>query len=79
VIYPDLHRYGTQMQEKIPKGVIRSCQSKKDWQYNGQKKKDKSTNNDLQNITQKTKDGTIQILQKIGCELRCCRKESSNI
>jgi hypothetical protein len=24
--------------------------------YNGQKKKDKSTNNDLQNTTQKTKD-----------------------
>jgi hypothetical protein len=28
----------------------------KDKQYNGQKKKDKRTNNDPQNITQKTKD-----------------------
>ena len=28
----------------------------KDRQHNGQKKKDKRTNNDLQNITHKTKD-----------------------
>ena len=34
---------------KIPKGVIRFRKSK-DRQYNGQKKKDKRTNNDLQNI-----------------------------
>jgi len=38
------------------KGVIRICKSKKDRQHNGQKKKDKRTNNDLQNITHKTKD-----------------------
>jgi len=30
--------------------------SNKDRQHNGQKKKDKRTNNDLQNITHKTKD-----------------------
>jgi hypothetical protein len=30
--------------------------SKKERQHNGQKKKEKRTNNDLQNITQKTKD-----------------------
>jgi len=41
---------------KIPKGVIRICKSKKDRQHNGQKKKDKGTNNDLQNTTHKTKD-----------------------
>jgi len=35
---------------KIPKGVIRICKSKKDRKHNGQKKKDKRTNNDLQNI-----------------------------
>jgi hypothetical protein len=35
------------------KGVIRSQKSKKDRQHNGQKKKDKRTNNDLQHITQK--------------------------
>jgi hypothetical protein len=32
------------------KGVIRIRKSKKDKQHNGQKKKDKRTNNDLQNI-----------------------------
>ena len=31
-------------------------QKKKDRQHNGQKKKDKKTNNDIQNIAQKTKD-----------------------
>jgi len=38
------------------KGVIKNCKSKRDRQYNGQRKKDKKTNNNLQNITQKTKD-----------------------
>ena len=37
------------------KGIIRIHKSK-DRQHNGQKKKDKRTNNDLQNTTQKTKD-----------------------
>ena len=37
------------------KGVFRIRKSKKDRQHNGQKKKDKMTNNDLQNITHKTK------------------------
>ena len=32
------------------KGVIRICKSKKERQHNDQKKKDKLTNNDLQNI-----------------------------
>ena len=39
------------------KVVIRRCKSKKDRQHNGQRNKAKCpTNNDLQNITQKTKD-----------------------
>jgi hypothetical protein len=38
------------------KGVIGIRKSKKDRQHRGQKKKDKRTNNDLQNITLKTKD-----------------------
>ena len=38
------------------KWVIRIRKSKKDSQQNGQMKKDKRTNNDLQNITHKTKD-----------------------
>ena len=37
------------------KVVIRICKLKKDRQHNGQKKKDKRTNNDLQNITNKTR------------------------
>jgi hypothetical protein len=40
---------------KIPKGRIRNRKSKKDRQCNGQKKKDKRTDNDLPNITQKTR------------------------
>ena len=40
------------------KGVMRIHKSKRDRQHNGQKKKDKRTNNDLQNIhiKHKTKD-----------------------
>jgi hypothetical protein len=37
------------------KGVIRICILKKNRQHNGQKKKDKRTNNDLQNIHIKQK------------------------
>jgi hypothetical protein len=37
------------------KGVIRIRKSKKDRQHNGQKKNDKRTNNDLQNIHIKLK------------------------
>jgi ribosomal protein S6 len=38
------------------KGVIRICISKKNRQHNGQKKKYKRTNNDLQNIHIKLKN-----------------------
>jgi hypothetical protein len=37
------------------KGVIRIRKSKKNRQYNGQKKRDKKTNNDLQSIHLKLK------------------------
>ena len=40
---------------KDTKEVIRNCKLK-NRQYNGQKKKEKSTNNDLQNTTQKNID-----------------------
>ena len=44
----------------------------KDRQHNGQKKKDKRTKkNDLQNITQKTKDRATRTPPKGGVELRC--------
>jgi hypothetical protein len=56
-----LHRklkieYHTKKYLKISRGVIRSRKSKKDIQYNGQIKKGKGKNNDLQNTTQKTKE-----------------------
>jgi len=38
------------------KGIIGSRKSKKDRQCNRQQKKTKRPNNDVQNITQKTKD-----------------------
>jgi len=38
--------------------ILRRCKLKRDRQYNGQEQKNKRTNNDLQNITQKTKDQT---------------------
>ena len=38
------------------KGIIRGRKSKKDGQYNGQKKKDIKTNNDVQNTIQKTRE-----------------------
>jgi hypothetical protein len=62
---------------KIPNGVIRIRISKKDRQHNGQKKKYKKTNNDLQNTTQKTKDrttrtqwGWTQVLRKLESQPR---------
>ena len=54
------------------KGVIKIRKSK-DRQHNGQLKKEKKTNNDLQNITQKTKDRVTQTPLKTGGELRCSR------
>ena len=47
------------------KGVIRIRQSK-DRKHNGQKKKDKRTNNDLQNIAHKTNDRVTRTPLKIG-------------
>jgi hypothetical protein len=47
--------------KKVTKGLFRSLKSK-DRQYNDQNKKDKGKNNDLQNITQKSKDGAAVIL-----------------
>ena len=41
---------------EVTKGVIRIRQSKKDRQYNGQKKKNKMTSSDLQSTMQKTND-----------------------
>jgi hypothetical protein len=64
---------------KIPKGVIRIRKSKKDRQHNGQKKKDKRTNNDLQSITHNTKDQVTLIQLKTGGELGCFGRVNSPI
>ena len=50
------------------KGIIRIRKSKKDTQHNGQKKKYKRTNNNLQNIHIKTKDRVTRTPLKIGGE-----------
>ena len=50
------------------KGVIRIRKSKKSRQHNGQKKKDKRTNNDLQNITQKNKERVTRTPLKQGMD-----------
>ena len=51
------------------KGVIRIRKSKKNRHHNGQKMKDKRTNNDLQNTSQITKDRVTQTPLKTGVEL----------
>ena len=56
------------------KRIIRIRESKKDIQDNGVKKKEKRTNNDLQNTTQKTKDRATRIPLKTGGEHRCFGK-----
>ena len=52
---------------KIPKGSLESVNRRR----TGQTKKDKGTNNDLQNITPKTKDRVTRAPLKTGDELRC--------
>ena len=51
---------------KIPKEVITRSHTQKDRQYNDQKKNDKRMNNDLQNITHKTKDRVTRTQLKTG-------------
>ena len=59
------------------KGVIRIRKSKEIGQHTMTKRK--RTNNDLQNITHKTKDRVIQTSLKPGGEVRCSRRISSSI
>ena len=58
------------------KEVIKIRKSK-DRQHNGQKKKDKRTNNGLQNNAQKTYDRTRRIPLTTGDDLRCSRRTNS--
>ena len=59
------------------KEVIRIRISKTNGQHNGQKKKDKRTNNDLQNIHIKTKDQVTRTPLKSRDELGCSGNVSS--
>ena len=59
------------------KGIIRICKSK-DRQHNGQSKNNKMINNDLQNITQKTKDRATQISLKTWGRIQVLRRVSSS-
>jgi hypothetical protein len=55
MFYQRLHRKLYEFEDA--RGVTRNRKSKKkNRQHNDQKKKDKRTNNDIQNITQKTND-----------------------
>jgi len=60
------------------KELIGICKSKKDRHYNGQSEKDKRTNNDPQNIKQKTKDRTTRTTLKSADELMCPGRVNSS-
>ena len=66
--------YNDAFQEEFEdtKGVIRIRKSKKDRHHNGKKKKGKRTNNDLQNITHKTKDWETRTPQNSGMVSSSC-------
>ena len=51
--------------------VVFRIRKSQDRQYNDRKKKDKGTNNDLQNIGQKTTDRATPTPLKTGGELGC--------
>jgi hypothetical protein len=60
------------------KGVTGSRKSEKDSQYNGQQKKDKRKDNNLQNIAQKTEDRTTRTPVKTGGEHVCSGRVGSS-
>ena len=66
--YLNIHKYQEYDKtiEDDTKGVIRSHKSKNDRQYNDKKNEDKTTTNNLQNITQKTKDRRTRTSLKLG-------------
>ena len=52
------------------KGIIRIRKSQKDRQFNGQTKRDKTTTNDVQNTTHKTKDPATRSPLNLWCSGR---------
>ena len=70
--------FKTEEEFEDTKGVIKIRKSKKDRQHNGQKKRNRRTNNDLQNTTHKTKDRVTRTPLSTGCEIRCSGRVSSS-
>ena len=68
----------SQEEFEYTKGVIRIRKSNKDRQHNDQKKTDKGTNNDLQNIAHKTKDRVTRTPLKTGSVLKYSRRVCSS-
>jgi hypothetical protein len=74
----DIFIAGIQEEFEDTKEVVRIRKSKKDIQHNGQRQKDKRTNNDPQNITHKTKGRVTRTPLKTEDELRCSGRVSSS-
>jgi hypothetical protein len=70
--------FKTEEEFEDTKGVIKIRKSKKDRQHNGQKKRNRRTNNDLQNTTHKTKDRVTRTPLSTGCEIKCSGRVSSS-
>ena len=67
--------FKTEEEFEDTKGVIRIRKSK-DRQHNGQKKRDRRTNNDLQNTTHKPKDRVTRTPLNTMCEIGCSGRVS---
>jgi acetyl-CoA carboxylase beta subunit len=63
---PEIFIVVSKLQSHIRMTNDRKLQCKVDGQHNGQKKKHRRTNNDLQNTTQKTKDRVTRTPLKTG-------------
>ena len=71
----EIHKYHKEFEDT--KKVISSSKSKNDRQYNGHKKKDTRTNNDLQKLTHEIKDFVTRTPAKTGDKLRFSGRISS--
>ena len=69
--------FKTEEEFEDTKGVIRIRKSK-DREHNRQTKRDRRTNNDLQNTTHKTKDRVTRTPLNTGCEIGCSGRVSSS-
>ena len=77
--YNDQKKEGQTIQWRKERTDNTMTKRKKDRQYNDLKKKEKLTDNDLQNITQKTTARTMRTTLKSGGELRCSGSVSKSV